>query len=490
MVNRANAQNIVSDKYDVGLVTFYFVNNYGAILTAFSLYDYLRNKGYKTVIVPKPTFWWKDLTPDLTPLSVDFYKNHAEFTKVYDRDTIDELDSICNNFIVGSDQLWNPSLYFNAGYYTFLGFSNKSKRISYSTSFGKDRFTDDIRYVEEAKRYLKRFDGISLREKSGVDLCNNIFGLDAVWNLDAVFLTTKERYLEIASESKVEKPNRYLFAYILDPTPYKDELIKAIAKEKQLEYVMVTDGGRVAADEEINTELEVKKTVSVQDWLSYVADSDFIITDSFHGACFSIIFEKQFISIKNRGITRMESLMNQFGLDRYIIPSRFKLSGELIKSYTRLIDWDVINKKKCELIEFSSSWLVSKINDTKTELRQTFKRDVPLLTDVTELGLSYPVAIETIITKLPRNTTIVLPIDKKEKTVINIPESFGILTIKKTSDHYVDIHFVKTVEQNSPIKVFVGKWLDGTVGKWVRMLTTDDLESLQRRLITLENRIK
>ncbi|MBR6347661.1 MAG: polysaccharide pyruvyl transferase family protein, partial [Spirochaetales bacterium] len=428
-------------QYDVGLVTFYFVNNYGAIITAFSLYDYLDRKGYKTVMVAKPSFWWGDFDSEKRPLSVSFYENHAEFTKVYDRENIDELDDLCKSFVVGSDQLWNQKLYANAGYYTLLGFSKKSKRISYSTSFGKDNFTDSPKYVEEAKNCLRRFDGISLRENTGVELCKNVFGVDSVWNLDAVFLTPKERYLELASEVVVEKPERYVFAYVLDPNPYKDKLIKEISEKMGIDYILVTDGGAVVSGKEISTGLKVTDADTVQSWLSYIADADFIITDSFHGTCFSIIFEKQFLSVKNRGITRMESLTNLFGLENYILPSKFEITPEFLDLYTKPIDWNRVNVRKAQLIKQSSEWLESQIKGRKVKERSFVESRSPVITNVTKLGLNYPTSIQMLAVRMPRNSILILPVDKKEETVTDVPKSFGILTLKKTTDHYVYVEF-------------------------------------------------
>ena len=487
-----NAKEKVDNKpahYDVGLVTFYFVNNYGAIITAYSLYDYLEKRGFKTIMVSKPSFWWGDFESDKRPLSASFYSNHASFTDVYDRETIQQLDSMCSSFVVGSDQLWNQKLYADAGYYTLLGFANKAKKISYSTSFGKDLFTSDEKYVAEAKRCLKRFNGISVRENSGLNVCKNTFGLDAVWNLDAVFLTCKERYLELASEVEVKKPGRYLFAYILDPNPYKDQLIQRIAKERGLDYVMVVDGGAVVSGKELNTQLDVTAADSVQCWLNYIAHADFILTDSFHGTCFSIIFEKQFISIKNRGITRMESLLKMFELDNYLMPAKFKLTDELVDYYLKPIDWDIINSRKKHLIKQSSDWLEASIlGKTIKDRAPTFNR-VPIFSDVSTIGLHYPVGIQTIITKMPRNAIMTLAIDQKEKTVVDVPKSYGILTIRKTSDHYVYVQFSKTTNRSNPVEIYVGRWLDGVIGKWERLLTTEDLVAIEKRLLKIEESI-
>ncbi len=478
------------EQYDVGLVTFYFVNNYGAIITAFSLYDYLDRRGYKTVMVSKPSFWWGNFESEKRPLSVSFYNDHCNFTKVYDRDNIDELDDVCKAFVVGSDQLWNQKLYANAGYYTLLGFSKNSKRISYSTSFGKDGFTDNQKYIDEAKNCLKRFNGISLRENSGVELCKNLFGLDAVWNLDAVFLTPKERYLELAAEVEVEKPEKYLFAYILDPNPYKDDLIKSIAEKRGLDYIMVIDGGTVVSGKKANTELEVTDANTVQSWLSYIADSDFIITDSFHGTCFSIIFEKQFISVKNRGITRMESLTNLFGLENYLIPSKFDVTEDLLDQYTRPIDWDLVGAKKKQLIKQSSDWLEAQINGRKVKERAPIEGRQRIISSVENIGLRYPTTIQMIATRMPRNSVMVLPIDQKNATVKDVPNSYGILTLKKSTDHYVYVEFSKTTNPKNPIEIYVCRWLDGKIGKWERLLTTEDLAKMEKRLDKLEKVIE
>ena len=475
-------------KYGVGLVTFYFVNNYGAIITAFSLYDYLEKKGFRPIMISKPSFWWGDFESDKRPLSVSFYENHAKFTEIYDRDSIECLDEMCSSFVVGSDQLWNQKLYADAGYYTMLGFAKTARKISYSTSFGKDYFTNNNDYIKEAKELLKRFEGISVRENSGLEICRNIFGLEAVWNLDAVFLTSKERYMELASEVEIQKPKRYIFAYILDPNPYKDKLIERIAAEHKMDYVMVVDGGAIVSKKELNTKLQVTEANSVQSWISYIADSDFIITDSFHGTCFSIIFQKQFISIKNRGITRMESLLNMFKLENYLIPAKFKITDELIKTYTKPIDWEIINKRKSQLIKQSSEWLDSTILNNQTTQRLPIEKNKQIITDISKIGLNYPITIQTIITKMPRNSILLLSIDQKENTVIDVPKSYGILTIRKTTDHYVFVEFTKTTNQKNPVEIYIGRWLDGVVGKWERLLTTEDLKAIENRLSALEKK--
>ena len=199
--------------------------------------------------------------------------------------------------LVGSDQVWRPrynprieDLYFQFA----KGFS--LRRVAYAASFG----TDDWEYTLEQQTVCaplaQMFDAISVREQSGVNLCRTKLGVSADWVLDPTMLLTKSDYCSLCSSIDVRSP--FIFAYILDENEKLVKEVERIATLKNLPYLIKSaDKGIESSD-------------SIELWLSYFLDANFVITDSFHGTVFSILFRKEFILLKNssRGSARFDSL--------------------------------------------------------------------------------------------------------------------------------------------------------------------------------------
>lgn len=228
-------------------------------------------------------------------------------------------------YVVGSDQVWRPRYSPYLPNY-FLDFTNGQdvKRVAYAASFG----TDVWEFSEEETIYCgqlaKHFDAISVREDSGVGLCKDYFGVDAELVLDPTMLLTKDDYEKLLSTNTKNKNKKtYLMQYILDETTKKQLIIDTVKKELNIE------DNAVIKPYPKNYWYEGPKNIkdcvypSVQDWLQSFIDADFVVTDSFHGTVFSIIFNKQFISIPNtdRGLTRFKSLLNMFRLENRMVES-------------------------------------------------------------------------------------------------------------------------------------------------------------------------
>jgi len=252
--------------------------------------------------------------------SIDFAREHYDISDTFNFNELKGLNNICDTFLTGSDQLWNYGISKNFGKTFYLDFVKDSKRkIAYSTSFGHaiDFAPEDERII--ISRLLSRFDAISVREKDGVKICNEIYGVDATTVLDPIFLPDISLYYDLSKKSKLSLPNeRYVLAYILDPTPEKRALLLETAHRFGCKLIVILDGFPwlfKKNKEALNLDGTLEN-LDAYDFLHLYINSLFIVTDSYHGSSFAIIFNKPFISIgnKRRGISRFNHLFELFSL--------------------------------------------------------------------------------------------------------------------------------------------------------------------------------
>ncbi len=350
------------NQYDVGIVSFWFANNYGAILTAFALYHHLEDSGCSVLMIEKPSQWWSGFDASKDPLARRFAEQYINLSKAYDSETLPELNRICNSFVVGSDQMWNYHLYKTAGYYTYLDFAeDDKKKIAFSTSFGHDRFfNDDPENIAKISSLLRRFDAISTREETGAELCKSIFGVDAISNVDSVFLCKREVYDVIADDHPApRKPSNYIFAYILDGNREIEAVLDIVSKKLGLDVILVIDGGDVIENKAIDMSLPITDVENVGEWLDYIRSADFIVTDSFHGTCFSMIYNKQFISIRNkgRGGTRFDSILGKVGLMNRMVSDADVSADAIHRLCDERIQYEIVNEQLENHIRDSKKWL-------------------------------------------------------------------------------------------------------------------------------------
>jgi hypothetical protein len=233
--------------------------------------------------------------------------------------------------IVGSDQIWRPS-YVRRMWKTdvqdaFLRFTNgwKGKRVSYAASFGVDRWLFSEEETAECKSLVHLFDAVSVREDSGVDLCSNHLGINATQLIDPTLLLTKNDYTSLIREQK-DSHSDYdgIFNYVLDETPNKQLLIQRIAKDRNLRPY-----GIVINSQDLSKPVEERVLPSIEEWIKCFRDAKFVVTDSFHGCVFSIIFRKPFVAIanSNRGMSRFNSLLSMLDLEDHLLTSTEQYSS-------------------------------------------------------------------------------------------------------------------------------------------------------------------
>ncbi len=242
--------------------------------------------------------------------------------------------------LVGSDQVWRE-IYSPCIEDFFLGFlpeDDKRLKITYAASFGTADTPISREHLENCVRLARRFLAISVREQSGVEIMKNCFGIDAKLSLDPTLLLSAEQY-----RFPVERTNNGgLVSYILDDTDDKDAIILETSVALHLERKKIR---LIASSQDDVTELP-----SIEEWLSSFANAEFVVTDSFHGCVFSIIYHKPFIAIanKDRGLERFTSLLGTFGLtDRLIFGHEDFICKKIL--LLQSIDYTTVNNKLHEI---------------------------------------------------------------------------------------------------------------------------------------------
>ena len=328
----------------IGILTLPVTTNYGGILQLYALYQMLSNLGFPVCYIQRR--WNSNSYSLIHKIKRFLYQkivirrfNNFIASFILSRtaivDTPEKMEAIASDFstiIVGSDQVWRIKNTKGVGLNYFLDFllDEDTKRIAYAASFG-------VEYWEEASSeitkkvgiLLKRFDAISVREKSGVEICQKIFDTNAIQLLDPTLLLSSEDYIQNLSLRYKKSSVKILGVYLLDESHSKLSIIKKFAAKYRYKIIFLNKAS-FWVGKHINEDL-VKRNVT--SWLSLLYNSDYIITDSFHGTVFSIIFRKNFYTFCNdeRGTTRMESLLNLFHIpmNRLITPN---IEGNLIDS--------------------------------------------------------------------------------------------------------------------------------------------------------------
>ncbi|MDF2476030.1 MAG: polysaccharide pyruvyl transferase [Sphingobacterium sp.] len=369
----------------VAILTQPLGKNYGGIIQNFALQKVLKNEGYLPVTVRRDNYEKFSLRLFLSSVKNKTYnqllgKKRKEFKRreldlIYSKmedfiqkninitERIFNTDGLSNHFhsqnysavIVGSDQTWRPKYSPNIlNYYLdFIKSNNLITKISYASSFGTDEWEYNDREKNECTELIKLFDAVSVREDSGMDLCLKHFGMKAQLVLDPTLLLERSEYLDVF-KSLIEK-RAGLFTYVLDKSSIKNDFIEQVSQKLGLS-IFSNQPKKSINDVSNFHSLDDYIFPSVEDWLSSFHNAEFVITDSFHGTVFSIIFNKPFISIVNseRGASRFLSLLKLFSLEDRLVSSIDLFDFEKLNDP---IDYEVINKKLEDLRNNSKQFL-------------------------------------------------------------------------------------------------------------------------------------
>lgn len=294
----------------IGILTFHNTNNYGTSLQAYALYKYLLNLGNdvqvinyhnnkmqedlrKAYSIPKgfmnvlKYLLFDSNTMNKRRKGFDDFRNRLSLSGELFSDR-NKLSIVCNQYdviIVGSDQVWNY-LITNDDYSYYLDFETSALKCSYAASFGLESI-DDL-HKKEIVRCLKNYKSISIRENQGIKLLDDMHIEKKELVCDPTFLLEKKEWINITRRRIIN--SKYLLIYCFGLPNSMIENANKIAKEKDLEIVHIDGSFSMKA----KYGWKPMRGLSPEEWLCLFRDADYILTNSFHGTAFSLIFEKPF----------------------------------------------------------------------------------------------------------------------------------------------------------------------------------------------------
>lgn len=249
----------------------------------------------------------------------DFKKLNMKILYGKSRQDMNELNCQYDLFICGSDQIWNPSprCYFDSFFY--LDFVNKRK-VSYAPSVGLRKIPKQ--YTERIKEYLADFNSVSVRESETAKQLSELLGKDVKWVLDPTLLQTKRFWNEVALDSTIPKiRSKYLLCYFLENEKWYFEYVTKLARRLKLKVVLIPNKKEFCVANHLR-----KNGVGPMDFLYLVSNASFVVTDSYHGLLFSILFEKQFVPLRRFDLSdemneniRIDSILELFSLEDLLV---------------------------------------------------------------------------------------------------------------------------------------------------------------------------
>lgn len=366
----------------IGIITVHRNVNYGANLQAFASCKFINNAGYNAEIIdyyPKEIdkdnylFSWLKLSYNggkskslphniklMTALTLSapeknkrlkgfysFRKKHCRLSPKYT-----SFEDIANggytDVVCGSDQIWNPSITCGIKSLYFGDILGVNNRISYAASLGREKYNEKDK--QKAVELIKKLDYVSVREEKSIEYIKKISGKDVVGVCDPVFLLEKEEYEKIAKPIKLKQP--YLLLYSVVNNPEMLSVAEDYADRNGLILV------EICQNKNYRKKHIQFSALSPEEFLGAINDAQAVITNSFHGTAFSIVFNKNFCVFDNKARgSRITNILNKAGLENRIVEEKIDEISP--------IDYEKVNANLNDYIEPSKQFLLSALSAGK-----------------------------------------------------------------------------------------------------------------------------
>lgn len=368
----------------IGILTFHRAYNYGALLQCYALKEYLSSLGHEVSIID----YWPEyhsntyrLIPNFSNLKfkskikalflliiginrikkrnngyIEFINNKLGLDKSVKYTNPIELGNIGLDIVIyGSDQIW-----WNSNLPSFKGFdlvywgqfiNSSVKKITYAPSMGVMSHNEEE--LNQIKDNLSNFSKISVRESATKDFLKNKFNIDSELVLDPVFLLDKNRWDDLCSSrhSTVTKNENYILFYHLMRNDDALILVNKLALKHNCKVIEIR--GRV---DSLKFGNRYKQTEDPIGFLQLIRNAKFVVSTSFHGVAFSVIFEKQFLAIgMGKNSERAKSLLKNLGIE-----NRYMSNLEAL-NLNEFIDYNQVNIKLNTLKTISINFLIDNI---------------------------------------------------------------------------------------------------------------------------------
>lgn len=336
----------------IGILTFHWACNYGAVLQAYALQQVLLGMGHTVKIINYRPDWAADNKRHRFPHSIgemfgiiDFLVRRTKFNRFckkyllvtrtyYYREVIKDYDLV----ITGSDQVFNPDIIASTGTLDttyLLEYVQSARKSSYAASFGNSALAD--KFKRQFHDFLTSFYRISVRENSGIKIVTSM-GLHALSVPDPTVLYGN--FQEIVREHRTRSP--YVLNFIFQPSEKVSVVQNAIADKTQLKTMSIIG---------VKDYLKRKKgfiSPSPGKWLSLIQHAEFVITDSFHCTVFCLLNHKPFIALcldawGEDWSERIKDLLHKLSLDDRLIAE--PQVEDIISLYNKAIDWADVDRR-------------------------------------------------------------------------------------------------------------------------------------------------
>lgn len=383
----------------VGLVTCYFMNNYGSLLQAYATQQFLDNNNIENETIDvsnlidfkkgKRKFYKSQITNfsfvktkfgrakllihkkinktlrkniSIRNKMFDEYKRNFNLTGIYP--TYEIIGKIAekrySDVIVGSDQLWLP-LNVVADYYTLNWVPDSVNKISYSTSFGVS--TVESKYEGKYISFLNRINHLSTREKSGVELIKKLTNIDAKLVCDPTLLLTKDEWEQHSIKERIIE-DKYIFCYFLGNNVEHRKFVERLKEKTGYKIVSINHSDEYVKYSDKFADI-TPYNVGPKEWINMIKNAEYVCTDSFHATVFSILFNRYFFDFrrfsqknKNNTNSRLDSLLNIAGIST----ERILNGNESIDKVTNYkIDYKKVDKNIEKVRNDSKKWLLNSL---------------------------------------------------------------------------------------------------------------------------------
>ena len=304
-------------------ITLSYAYNYGQWLQMYALHQFLKQNHIETSILNYQPLWNNTSLQikSVRQVIIALLRHIRENKFKKDSRKYLQMTSICRSaeelsrreqpdvYIAGSDQIWNPSITCGYDDIFYLHFPTTANKMFYGASIGLDNISEDT-----VQKMVARIDCnaiISVREQSLCNILQNDTGLQISHVLDPVFLLNPQDYKKIIAPSK---HCDYLLLYLMADDEKCYKLAKKIAREKKLKVIQV---GKFKKRDGVD---KAYATLSPTEFLGLLFAADYIVTNSFHGTAFAILFRKQFTTVEIEAVqSRITSLLNTMQLSHRCI---------------------------------------------------------------------------------------------------------------------------------------------------------------------------
>lgn len=323
----------------VGILTFHHSLNAGAALQAWALQEYLRSVGIAAEIVNYGKIGW----PSKYYLRMDslrhfvgsFYNGFNAFRRTflietYRRHLYRRFQRACmglgaeiakadiprlgyTHLITGSDQVWHPVINEGDETYFLANAAPGVKRISYAPSFGVDAFAPALE--RKMAGWLSQFDALSVREPQGAAIVKRLCGREATLVCDPTLLLPRTAYERIERPPRFGLPKRYIAVYTVCGHPWAEDAALRLGEQMNLPVVHLL-GGQLARWY-LPSKAKRITALGPSEWLWFIHHADSVVTNSFHGTVFSLVYHRPFAVALNGKASdaRMQALLAGTGLE-------------------------------------------------------------------------------------------------------------------------------------------------------------------------------